>query len=335
MSGDGESPAFRREAARWLARHDRGLTGAEQDAFHQWLAADPRHGEWFARHRRGWDRLDGLAAWQPQHGAEPNPDVLAQTARRAWWLRPAPLAAAAALVLLAGGLAWKQFSPPTSAHAPATAAQAGGYERRVLDDGSVVELTGGAELDVNFTPQERRVALRRGEALFTVAKNPARPFIVSATGVEVRAVGTAFSVGLGGTAVEVLVTHGRVAVGPAATAPAFVDAGQRAHVADTGARPEVSAVSTAEMAQALAWRAPQIEFSRTPLAEAMALINAHLSPGQRRIVADPGATRLRDLRLSGFLAADNAEGFLLLLESTFGVTADRTGSEVIVLRSGR
>ena len=186
-------------------------------------------------------------------------------------------------------------------------------------------------------PSRRRcVTLRRGEAHFDVVKDPSRPFIVSATGVEVRAVGTAFSVGLGGASVEVLVTHGRVAVEPAANAPAPVDAGQRARVASAGGAPEVSAISAAELAQALAWRTPQIEFSRTPLAEAVALINARLSAaGRRRIVADPADARLCELRLSGFLAADNAEGFLLLLESSFGIRADRTGAEAIVLRSAR
>jgi transmembrane sensor len=56
------------------------------------------------------------------------------------------------------------------------------------------------------------VVLERGEAHFQVAKNPARPFVVVARGVEIRAVGTAFSVGLESTRVEVLVTEGQVAV---------------------------------------------------------------------------------------------------------------------------
>jgi len=330
MSGDGESPAFRREAARWLARHDRGLTGAEQDAFHQWLAADPRHGEWFARHRRGWDRLDGLAAWQPQHGAEPNPDVLAQTARRAWWLRPAPLAAAAALVLLAGGLAWKQFSPPMSAHASATAAQAGGYERRVLDDGSVVELTGGAELDVNFTPQERRVALRRGEALFTVAKNPARPFIVRAGGVNVRAVGTAFNVRLGADRVEVLVTEGRVQVAPpvGAAEPPLVGAGEFAVVALDGGAPTVTRTPAAERARVEAWQPQLLDFAATPLAEVIAELNRRNRI--QLVLADPA---LGELSVAASIRSDNLEGFAHLLATTARLRAEPQGDYRIVLRA--
>lgn len=269
-------------------------------------------------------------------GANAESALLGEVSRTVRARRRRRTAVLAGLGALALGLSLfsvtRRAAPPTPA---TTTAVVTAPRRETLADGSVVVLREGAEIATDFSAGMRRVTLRHGEAHFEVVKDTARPFIVSATGVEVRAVGTAFSVGLGGTAVEVLVTHGRVAVGPAATAPAFVDAGQRAHVAVTGATPEVSAISATELARALAWRAPQIEFSRTPLAEAVALINAHLPPGQRRIVADPGATRLRDLRLSGFLAADNAEGFLLLLESTFGVRADRTGSEVIVLRSGR
>ena len=208
--------------------------------------------------------------------------------------------------------------------------------RQILPDGSVVLLREGAEIMADFSATTRRIALRRGEAHFDVVKDPARPFVVTAPGVEVRAVGTAFSVGLGGAAVEVLVTQGRVAVEPAAKAAELVDAGQRARVHSAGGAAEVSVLSAAELAQASAWRAPQIEFSRTPLAEALALINARLVPaGQRRIAADPADAGLRELRLSGFLAADNAEGFLLLLEGNFGVYADRSGTGAIVLRAKR
>jgi transmembrane sensor len=245
--------------------------------------------------------------------------------------------AAAAAVALALGFWLFTGAPADAARRPSTAtATVTEPKRELLPDGSVVVLREGAEIAADFSPQARRIALRRGEAHFEVVPDPARPFVVSATGVDVRAVGTAFSVGVGGTGVEVLVTHGRVAVGPGATAPALVAAGHRARVAPNGAAAEVSAVSTADMAQALAWRAPQIEFSRTPLAEAVALINARLaSSGQRRIEADPTDAALRELRLSGFLAADNAEGFLHLLENTFGVHADRSGGGAIVLRSQR
>src|SRR3546814_9163491 len=63
----------------------------------------------------------------------------------------------------------------------------------------------------------RRVILRRGEASFEVAHNVQRPFVVSAEGLDVRAVGTAFVVGIEDGGVEVTVEEGVVAVGGAAS----------------------------------------------------------------------------------------------------------------------
>jgi transmembrane sensor len=271
-------------------------------------------------------------------GARAETALVAEVGRtvRARRRRRTAMAAGAGVAAMAFGLWFFSGIGPGAAPLGAPTAIVTEPKRQLLPDGSVVVLRAGAEIATDFSPQARRITLRRGEAHFDVVKDAARPFVVTATGVEVRAVGTAFSVGLGGASVEVLVTHGRVAVEPGASAAALVDAGQRARVASAGAAAEVSAISTADMAHALAWRAPQIEFSRTPLAEAVALINARLAlAGQRRIEADPADAGLRDLRLSGFLAADNAEGFLLLLESTFGVHADRTGDRAIMLRSKR
>src|SRR3954462_11146715 len=141
MSGESQPPrdaaAIDLAAADWLVRRDRGLTATEQDEFLQWLATDPRHGAWFARHDQTWSRLDGLAQWRPEHSTEPNPDLLAPhrpRSRQRWIL---PLAAAAATALVASS--WRQWSPP----APVVVTGETGYESRVLDDGSVVELNRG------------------------------------------------------------------------------------------------------------------------------------------------------------------------------------------------
>ncbi|NBX59877.1 MAG: DUF4880 domain-containing protein, partial [Opitutaceae bacterium] len=93
-------------AAQWVLRRDRGLTAAEQDAFSQWLAADPRHGEALALHRWGWDELDRLTGLQTSMGAVPDPDLFAPSAkarvRRWWWLAGAAsfLATATAVVVI-------------------------------------------------------------------------------------------------------------------------------------------------------------------------------------------------------------------------------------------
>lgn len=347
----------RREAAEWLTRHDRGLTAAEQDEFFHWLAADPRHGAWFSRHREGWRRLDAIADWRPEHGTEPNPDVLARPSPRARWLRPAALTAmAAGLALAAGALWWRAADPSPSAPPALTAAETSGYERRVLDDGSVAELNRGAEIEVNYTAAERRVVLRRGEVLFTVAKNPARPFIVRARGVDVRAVGTAFNVRIDTASVEVLVTEGKVQVEPpvvavassstastdsapapaAVTPPPLVIAGQRAIVPlaatpeAVAAPPQIARTTEAELARLEAWQPQLLDFSSVPLAQVIAELNR-----RNRVQLVLAAPKSAGVPIVASIRSDNLDGFVSLVSRAAGLRAERRGDYEIVLHAAK
>ncbi len=93
------------------------------------------------------------------------------------------------------------------------AATAVGAQRELpLPDGSRVVLNTETEIAVAYTPAERRLELRRGEAHFIVTKDSARPFVVSVDGVAIRAVGTTFNIRRRGDTADVLVTEGRVRV---------------------------------------------------------------------------------------------------------------------------
>jgi transmembrane sensor len=326
----------RREAAAWLVKHDRGLTATEQDEFFQWLAADPVHGAWFSRHRGGWSRLDGIAAWRPEHSAEPNPDVLARPRRVTAWLRPACVALAACVVLGVGLLSWSgRESAFESDIALAAQPAVDGYERRELDDGSVLELNRGAMVDVTYSPTERRIALRGGEALFTVAKDPRRPFIVRAGGVEVRAVGTAFNVRLASGEVEVLVTEGRVQVAPRsaqpAVAPPLVVEGQRAVVALTAdAVPQIEQATANHLARVRAWQPQLLDFSSTPLAEVIAELNRR---NRIQLVLEDDASAAVPIVAS--IRSDNLDGFVALVTAAAGLEAERRGDYEIALVAAR
>ncbi len=65
----------------------------------------------------------------------------------------------------------------------------------LLPDGSKVWLSVASQLTFpeEFTNGQRRVQLE-GEAFFEVVENPAQPFIVSAQGVDTRALGTSFNI---------------------------------------------------------------------------------------------------------------------------------------------
>lgn len=328
-----------REAAAWLVKQDRGFTAEEQDAFFQWLAADPRHGEWFARHRRTWKEFNLLAEWEPEHSAEPNPDLLAGLPQRrptlVRWAWLAGLATAASLVV---GLFLRepvQSSQAGESNPALLRLTAETYERRVLDDGSVVELNRGALVEIAYTAAERRVRLLRGEAGFTVAKNPTRPFIVRAGGVDVRAVGTAFNVSLGTHHVEVLVTEGRVRVddalkGASVLAPTrsgempVLIAGERISVGVVPTAPvPVTPVSSAEVTRLLAWRPDLLEFDSTPLGAVVEAFNRRNTV--QLVVVDDG---LLTMPIVATFRADNVDGFVRLLELTAAVRVERRGNSI-------
>ena len=342
--------AIESAAAEWLVRHDRGLTPAQQDEFLSWLTASAAHRASFERHRRLWGDFNALAQWRPEHGTVPNPDLLARHRRPSpWrWAAPALLAAAAVALLLVWSSANRAPNHATLAFEATT------YRQETLSVGSVLDLNRGAHVVVQFTAAERRVLLVQGEAQFAVAKNPARPFVVRAGGVEVRAVGTAFNVKLAGPNLEVLVTEGTVhvsqqtvvvtptsmAAGAAAgSAPsaapvvlAALTAGQRTviPVATVIAPPVVVPASVPEIARLLDWQPRLLDFESTPLAEVVETFNRR-NP-QRLVIGDE---ELRALTIVASIRSDNVESFVRLLEGTMGVRAERSSTGEIVLRRAR
>jgi transmembrane sensor len=339
-------------ASAWLARRDRGLTAREQDDYLEWLRADPAHAQAVAHLEKTWEALDALAEWRPAHSTRPNPDLLAQPRRRGWGrvvrfsLVAGALAAAAAVAVNfhvatpergepAGSRSVRVIPPP---------------ERLTLPDGSVVELNHDGKIEVDFTPETRRVRLVRGEAHFTVTKNPVRPFFVEASGVAVRAVGTAFDVRHATGAVEVLVTEGKVQVErtpvkPAGAAPASplataatpagpapaptpLVAGERAIVDTTAplAKPVVATLDENDLAKALEWQGVRLKFEDIPLAEVVAEFNLR---NRRQLVIGDAATGR--LRVGGTFRADNVDAFVRLLKVSFHVIVERGPDDSLVL----
>ncbi len=207
-------------------------------------------------------------------------------------------------------------------------------ETRTLDDGTVVELRPGAEIALDYRPGLRRVVLQSGEAHFQVQKDSSRPFVVAAAGVEVRAVGTAFTVDLRRATVEVVVTEGRVAVaggaspapGEAAPPPALVAAGEQALVPRAITGPvAVRPLPPDQQRLRLGWRIPMLDFAGTPLREVIPLFNR---TGNHRLSLAP---ELGHLRVSGVMRADDLDSLLFLLKNEFGIKASSFPDGSLVL----
>jgi transmembrane sensor len=327
--------------ARWVARQDAGLSPSERLEFETWLAADPRHRDALAFHEATWGVLGRpLATGRNTAFAA----QLGKLAARRRLRRTRMGALAVAALTLFAVVTFRPKSGSIAADATASSAQILAPALQHLPDGSVAELKENSRFSVAFEPSVRRVVLHSGEAHFAVQSDPLRPFVVSVAGIEVQAIGTAFSVRKESASVEVLVTQGKVAVkrelaadvAPMADAPAnatlaTLEAGSVVTVELT-AQPqtEVRAIDRAEQAQRLAWRGPRIEFSRTPLSEAVELFNRHASPETPRLeVTD---ANVAGQRISGIFRADGAEAFVSLLESAFNVRAERSDG---IIRLGR
>ncbi|MGE5501698.1 MAG: FecR family protein, partial [Ignavibacteriales bacterium] len=198
ITGPAQPPSVRAEAAAWVAR----LQGPSRDkaaeqAFRRWIEADPAHAAAFDRATQVWEGIGGAAV-----GMKVGAGVRDR-------MRMRVAASVVAGLLLAGG-GWAVLRDPVYAtHV--------GEQRTVrLEDGSVLALNTDTKVVVHYTKARRDLRLVRGEAQFDVAKNRARPFIVTAEGEQVRAVGTSFVVRDEGHAVSVTLLEGKVTVTPTA-----------------------------------------------------------------------------------------------------------------------
>jgi len=342
----GHDEAIEAIAAAWLAERDDGLTPEKETEFLHWRLGNPRHEAAVARLEEAWNALLGLENFRPEAQGHPDRDLLAPARRRkpAFARIIAWSAAAAAALALAGGI-WWHSQPPRNAPSEVYATTADSYQRVTLADGSVAELNASSEIQVNYTPAERRVRLMRGEANFTVAKNKERPFWVQAGSVKVRAVGTAFDVRITDREIDVLVTEGKVTLAknitanPAASAmadsapePTKLAAGQRA-IMDTShpeSAPVIENVSPTIISDALAWQGIRLVFVATPLSEVVSEFNRH-NPVQIEL----GDSSLGALPISGSFRPENIEGFVRLLAQGGDISVDRPSASRIILRQMR
>jgi hypothetical protein len=103
---------------------------------------------------------------------------------------------------------------------------------------------------------------------------------------------------------------------------------QRAVVATTpsAAAPEIATLTPGEIARVLAWQHRLLNFTATPLGDIVAAFNRRNAT--QLVLADPG---LAALRVNASLRSDNVIGFVKLLETGFGVRAERRGENEILL----
>jgi transmembrane sensor len=310
-------------ACDWAARREAGLLSHEEEArFAQWLAADVRHRGAYARARAGLLAIDRLAAIAGPI-AEQTLRQRAKTERSPYSLA-ARWALAASLLLVCTSVAiFGVFGSRADRFESGT-----GEQRRVgLSDGSQLELDSDSTALVAFSPKVREIRLDRGEAMFRVAKDHVRPFVVHASGLNVRAVGTAFAVRTQDERTEVSVTEGVVEVWRDSD-PSSV---QRVHALERAVAGAdavtVVAVPQARMERDLAWQDGLVSFDGERLSDAILQINR-----RSRLKLDVEDPKLASQPIVGIFQATDAVSFANAASVALGAVAVRDG-EIIHLRA--
>jgi transmembrane sensor len=320
-----KSPEIDERAAEWVARIDAGpLEPAEEARLTAWLEADARHIGAFAKARAVMLHSERARALGPNF----DPDAFATAAptaaplitrRRA--LAVSGMAAGLAVLAVSGGARW------WFGGSPAYSTRIGETRVVPLDDGSVVTLNTNSEIAVHFTKETRTVALLHGEALFDVAKNKQRPFIVEADGTSVRAVGTSFTVALlPEQPVQVMVREGIVEVKRpehAATVPPVRLIANTRAIAPKDAPIVAQKMASAEVTRALSWRVGRLAFEGETLAEAAAMFSRY---SDTKIVIDDPAIASRTI--TGLYVSNDPVGFSQAAAASLDLHSDLRGNEV-------
>jgi len=338
------------EAAEWFARLQDDEPGPDdRAAFGQWLRASAHHVREYlslmALHAdiaglKSTPDAETLIALARSAGVEnvtPLSPILPlpsegrsgdrkalRSARRRFIL---PLGLAASVALLVFGAFWLHTNPDTAGYTT----RRGEQKSLTLPDGSVVTLNALSELHLAFTQGYRDIELKSGEALFEVARNPARPFRVRSGDTVVQAVGTRFNVYHRQEDTTVTVVEGAVEVRSgegradmAKSAPVRVSRNQRAHVdLKAGAAARRVVVSAADAQAETAWRERRLVFESRALGAVVQEFN--LYNDARLVVSDP---KLEEVRVSGAFNANDPRSFAQFLQEArlaeFAEKADGT-----------
>lgn len=225
-------------------------------------------------------------------------------------------------------------------------------EQRIvnLPDGSTMTLNADSRVAVRYTDTARTIDLNEGQALFKVAKNASRPFVVRSGAMSVRAVGTQFDVYKKTSGTVVTVVEGKVAVSSSALetsgsaaasnasiakykgADVLVSAGEQVTVAAVASRltssttvatPPPPVVHVVKPETATAWTEGLLVFDSAPLDEVVQEFNRQ---NAKPLVLD--GRGLEAVRITGAFPASGSERLTRFLQERHGVVVDETADEI-------
>ncbi len=312
-------------AALLLVRQDMVDDDADETVFTAWIESDAANGSAWASACQLWEQV-ALAA--PEIKALRLGPAEAPAPNRTPWRYA--IAASVAVAMVGGAtLLVRQNGGPAATQmasadpSPLLLTTAHGERRSVqLADASNVTLNTDTTLRVVFRPGgERRIELVRGQALFAVAHDRSRPFVVAVGDRSVTALGTHFEVRAAPGLMRVVLVEGSVAVrtgGP----PVFLVPGQQL-VQRGDALPVVSAADTSAVGD---WQRGFVSFRGTPLGAAAEELNRYAA--KPLVIRDP---RVAAYRISGSFHTDDAARFARTVTELYPVRVVSTDGDRIEL----
>ena len=325
--------AIRDQAIAWRMRREAGtLSPAEAEAFRTWLAQASEHQDAYAAADELW-AASGELERHPLF-AETR-DWAERASRRTDLTRRGMAAAFAAMAIGLGGVGvYLQVMPkPLVDQSFRTAV--GQQATVTLPDGSQLTLNTDTVVRTRADEGRRLVYLDKGQAFFKVAKDPRHPFVVSAAGRTVTALGTQFDVRVDHGELKVVLVEGRVRVQSARPAAARVSGGEAGSASaapppmatDMSAGSQLVAVDDREwrltptnVTRETSWLKGQLVFDDEPLAGIVEEMNRYSA---RKMIVDP---RLAQRRLSGNFTPGDVHGFSQALRAA-GLADLRDGAD--------
>lgn len=309
------------EAADWLTR----LQRPEVDET-DWLAFDA----WLSQPgaQEAYDAIQAVDEEIFQRGsavrgelAEPR-RVAAKRGFAIGWRWLGGLGAAAAAAAIAITVApWGELLPqPDTLYTTAK-----GENRTVnLADGSRIDLNTDSHVSVRLEKDARRVTVHDGQALFDVAHDSARPFLITAGDETVRVVGTRFDVRRRDGQLSVTVLRGLVEVSTdGEDTPIRLRPGQMLEHLEGASGVSVHTVSAEDQ---VGWRSGRLIYRDQPLGRIVSDMN-HYFDRPIRLEGENTAS----LRFSGVLIVDGQDAMVRRLTSLMPISATPT-DDAIVLR---
>ncbi|MFG6429650.1 FecR family protein [Roseateles sp. LYH14W] len=322
------------EAAVWITRlHGGHRTPQMEQECRAWQTRSAAHRLAFERCTDTWQDVASLTLAGYATATATRELAGSRRAGRSWTRRSG---LAVALVLVASALALQPLKA-------GDAYDTGVGEQRivVLRDGTRLSLNTSTRIQVDFAEAQRTVKVERGEALFEVAKDASRPFVVHAAGTEVVATGTAFLVQAspaakpGDQALAVTLVEGQVVVRSAASEgrllekPWVMVPGQRLRLSrsDEAQRPATATrVDRPQMDQVLAWRRGEAHFDNVALLEAVDEMNRY----DRVPIVVSGTAGER--RVSGVVKTGDNASFAEAMASLHGLVVRNHGDRLELIQ---